>query len=45
MTSQPSCQTITIHIILKILRSKGNQIMKFVQLMEYSKRNIFVQKA
>ena len=44
MTSQPGSQTIAIHILPDILQSKGNQIMKFGQLIEYNKRNIFVQK-
>ena len=28
-----------------ILRSKGNQVMKFVQLIEYNMRNIFLEKS
>ena len=35
MTSQPRLQTITIHILPNILRSKGNQTMKFAQFTEY----------
>ena len=31
MTSKPGKQTITIHILSKISRSKGNQTMKFGQ--------------
>ena len=41
MTSQHGLQTITIHILLNISQSKGNQTMKFGQLTEYNKRNIF----
>ena len=41
MTSQPGKQTITIHILPSISRSKGNQTMKFGQLIEYKIRNIF----
>ena len=41
MTSQPGLQTIAIHVLPKISQSKGNQTMKFGQLIEYNKRNIF----
>ena len=41
MTSQPSLKRITIHILPSISRSKGNQTMKFGQVIEYNKRNIF----
>ena len=44
MTSQPGSQTIAIHILPNISQSKGNQTMKFGQLIEYHKRNIFLQK-
>ena len=44
MTSQPGSQTITIHILPNISRSKGNQKGKLGQLMEYNKINIFLQK-
>ena len=44
MTSQPSLQTITIHIFPNISQSKGNQTMKFGQLIEYKNRNIFLQQ-
>ena len=37
MTSQPGQLTITIHIMPNISRSKGNQTMKFGQLVEYNK--------
>ena len=43
MTSQPGLQTIAIHILPNISQSKGNQMMKFGQLIEY-KKNIFLQK-
>ena len=36
---------MTIHILPNISRSKGNQTMKFGQLIEYNKRNIFLQKS
>ena len=35
MTSQPDLQTIAIHIFPNISQSKGNQTMKFSQLIEY----------
>ena len=35
---------ITIHILPNISRSRGNQTMKFGQLEEYNRRNIFLQK-
>ena len=44
MTSQPGLQTIGIHILPNISQSKSNQIMKFGQLIEYNKRNIFLPK-
>ena len=44
MTSQPGYQTITMHILPNISRSKDNQIRKLGQLREYNKRNIFLQK-
>ena len=42
--SQPDLETITIHILPNFLQSKGNQGIKFGQLIEYNKRNIFLQK-
>ena len=45
MTSQPGEQTIAIHILPNISRSKSNQAMKFGQLIEYNMRNIFVEKS
>ena len=45
MTSQPGLQTIVIHIFTNIPRSKGNQAMKFGQLIEYNLRNIFFEKS
>ena len=44
MTSQPGLQTIATQILANISQSKGNQKMKFGQLIEYNKRNIFLQK-
>ena len=42
MTSQPGLQTIAIHILTNISRSKVNQTVKLGQLIEYNKRNIFL---
>ena len=33
-----------MHILSKIEGCKGNQTMKFAQLMEYKMRNIFLEK-
>ena len=45
ITSQPGKQTIAIHILPDISRSRGNQTMKFGQLIEYNMRNIFLKKS
>ena len=45
MTSQPGQQTIAMHILLNFSRSKGNQTIKFGQVIEYNLRNIFVEKS
>ena len=44
MKSQPGLQTIPIHIFPNVSQSKGNQIMKFGQLIEHNKRNIFLKQ-
>ena len=44
MTSQPGKQLIAIHILPIISRSKGNETMKFGQLVEYNMVNIFPEK-
>ena len=44
MTSQPGQQTIAMHIFTNISRTKGNQIMKFGQLIEYNMRKKFFLK-
>ena len=44
MTSQPSLQTIAIHILPNISQGKGNQTIKFGQSIKYNKINIFLQK-
>ena len=45
MTSQPGEQKIVIHILTNISESKGNQTMKFGQLIECNMRNIFIEKS
>ena len=45
MTSQPGQETIVIHILPNILKSKGNQAIKFGQLIEYNMRTIFLGKS
>ena len=44
MTSQPGYQTIIIHILPNISRSKSSQTMK-LQLIEYNLRNIVLEKS
>ena len=44
MTSQPGLQTIAKHILPNIAQSNSNPTIKFGQLIEYNKSNIFVQK-
>ena len=44
MKFQPGLQAVAVHILPNISQSKGNQTIKFVQLIEYNKRNIFFQK-
>ena len=44
MTSQPGQKTITIYTLSHISRTKGNQAMKFGQLIEYNVKNIFLEK-
>ena len=41
--SQTGQQTIVIHILPSISRSKGNQTMKYGQLIEYNTRNFFIE--
>ena len=38
-------QTIAIHVLPNISRSKSNQTMIFGQLIEYKMRNIFLEKS
>ena len=45
MTSQPGKQTIAVHALPSISRNKGNQTMKFGQLIEHNMRNIILVKS
>ena len=45
MTSQSEQQKMTIHTFSNISRGKGNQTMKFGQLIEYNMTNIFLEKS
>ena len=50
MTSHTGKQAIAINILPNISRTKGNQIMKFGQLIhggliEYNMRNVFLKKS
>ena len=45
MTSQSGKQTIAIHMLPNISRSKGNQAIKFGQLIEYNMRKNFLEKS
>ena len=45
MTSQTGQPIITIHILSNISRSKGNQAMKFGQVIEYNMRKIILEKS
>ena len=44
MMPQPGKQTIAIHILLNISRSKSNQSMKLGQSIEYNMRKLFLEK-
>ena len=45
MASKPGKLTIAIQILANTSRSKGNQNMKFGQLIEYNMRTIFPEKS
>ena len=45
MTSQTGQQIMSIHILPITSRNKGNQAMKFGQLIEYKMKNIFLGKS
>ena len=44
MTSETGLQTITIHILTNVSKSKANQAIKSGQLIEYNMRSIFREK-
>ena len=43
--SQTGQQIIRIHILRNISRKKGNQTMKFDQIIKYNRRNIFIEES
>ena len=43
MKLQPEKQTTAINLLPNILRSKGNQAMKFGELIKYNMRNFFLE--
>ena len=43
MTSQPRKQTIAIHILTNVSRSKGIEAIKVGQLIEYNMKIIFLE--
>ena len=45
MISQPGKEAIAMRILPNISRRKGNQTIKFGQVIEYNMRNIFLQKS
>ena len=45
LTSQLAQQTIAIHLLTNISRSKDNQATKFGRLIEYNQKNIFLEKS
>ena len=45
MTSKSTQQTIVIHILPNIQRSKDNQTMKLGQLIEFNMRNTFFENS
>ena len=45
MTSQPGKKIFPTLILPNISKSKGNQTIKFGQLIEYNMRNIFLEKS
>ena len=41
MTPHPGKQTVTLPILLNLSQSKGNQTLKFGQVMEYNQKIFF----
>ena len=44
MTSQPGLQTIAVPVLSNMSQIKGKQAMRLGELIEYSKKHIFLQK-
>ena len=44
MPPKPGSQTIAVHVLVNMSRSKCNQTMKFDQLIEYNMKNIEILK-
>ena len=42
---QPGSQTVAMHILINISRSKNNQTIKYGKLIEYNMRNNFFEKS
>ena len=45
MTLQPGSKTVIVHTLPNISLNKNNQAIKIGQLIEYKKRNNFLQKS
>ena len=45
MLWQPGNQTSALYILPNISRSKDNQTIKFVHLIDYNMRHVFVEKS
>ena len=45
MTSQPEKQAVTMYILVNITSSKGNETIKFGQLIEYNMSNICLKNS
>ena len=45
MTSRTGYQAIVMHILPNILRSKSNKTIKAGQFIEYTIRNVFLEKS
>ena len=43
MTSQPGKQTIAMHVLPNVSRRKGNQTMKFGQVIKHKMRKTFLE--
>ena len=43
--SQPGSQTVAMHILINISRSKNNQTIKYGKLIEYNMKNNFLEKS